>query len=48
MFPISVLESAVSWALMALVILIPLIVARGYTDLSRRLNTIEGQLPKKK
>jgi hypothetical protein len=47
MFRISILELAVTCTLLVLAIIIPLIVARGYADLNRRLKDIENKLQKK-
>lgn len=48
MFRISILETAIACGLFSLVILIPLIMARGYAGVHRRLNEIERKLSKKK
>lgn len=48
MFHIGILETAVTCALVALAIIIPLIVTRGYVRLNKRLRNIEKKLEKKK
>lgn len=48
MFRIGVLELGLACALIALAIVIPLIVTRGYARLNRRLKNIENNLTKKK
>jgi hypothetical protein len=48
MFRIGILEFGLTCALVALAILIPLIVTRGYHRLNRRLKSIEGKLEKKR
>jgi hypothetical protein len=48
MFRIGILETAVTCALIALVIIIPLIFTRGYARLNKRLKDIEAKLDKKK
>lgn len=45
---ISVLELGVTCGLIALVIVIPLIITRGYARLNKRLNKMEDKLSKKK
>ena len=48
MFRIGVLELGLTCALIALAIVIPLIVTRGYTGLNRRLKNIEKKVEKRK
>lgn len=48
MFRIGVLELGLTCALVALAIVIPLIVTRGYARLNKRLKKIEDNLTKKK
>ncbi len=48
MFRIGVLELGVTCALVALAIVIPLIVTRGYERINKRLNKIENNIAKKK
>jgi hypothetical protein len=48
MFRIGVLELGLTCALVALAIVIPLIVTRGYARLNKRLKSIENNLAKKK
>lgn len=48
MLRISVLELGVTCGLIALVIVIPLIITRGYAKLNKRLNKLEDKLSKKK
>jgi len=48
MFRIGVLELGLTCALVALALVIPLIVTRGYARLNKRLKRIEDNLTKKK
>lgn len=48
MFRIGVLELGVTCALVALAIVIPLIITRGYERINKRLNKIENNIAKKK
>ncbi|MBI2332422.1 MAG: hypothetical protein HYU84_09750 [Chloroflexi bacterium] len=48
MFRIGVLELGLTCALVALAIVIPLIVTRGYARLNKRLKKIEDNLTKKR
>jgi len=48
MFRIGILELGLTCALIALAIVIPLIVTRGYARLNRRLKNLESNLTKKK
>ena len=48
MFHIGVLELGLTCALVALALVIPLIVTRGYARLNKRLKKIEDNLTKKK
>ncbi len=48
MFRISFLETGIVCAIVALVIIIPMIVARGYSRLNKRLKDIENKIEKKK
>ena len=48
MFRIGVLELGLTCALVALALVIPLIVTRGYARLNKRLKGIEDHLTKKK
>ena len=48
MFRIGVLELGLTCALVALALVIPLIVTRGYARLNKRLKKIEDNLTKKK
>lgn len=48
MFRIGVLELGLTCALVALAVVIPLIVTRGYAKMNRRLKDIEGKLSRKK
>jgi len=48
MFRIGVLELGLTCALVALALIIPLIVTRGYARLRKRLRRIEDNLTKKK
>jgi len=48
MFRIGILELGITCALVTLVLLIPLIVARGYGRLNKRLKNIENKIEKKK
>ena len=47
MFRISILELGVTCTFLVLAIIIPLIVARGYASLNKRLKDIENKLEKK-
>lgn len=48
MFRISFLEMTIVCAIIALVIIIPVIIARGYSQLNKRLKDIEDKIEKKK
>lgn len=48
MFRIGVLELGVTCALVALAIVIPLIITRGYARINKRLSKIENNMAKKK
>jgi hypothetical protein len=48
MFRISLLELVVACGLATLVIIVPLIILRGYASLNGRLKAMEKKLPKKK
>lgn len=48
MFRIGVLELGVTCAFVALTIIIPLIIARGYAQINKRLKNIENTIAKKK
>lgn len=48
MFRISTLELALTCGLIILVFFIPVIISRGYAQLSKRLNNIEKKIDKKK
>jgi len=48
MFRISFLETGVVCAIVALVIVVPIVIARGYSGLNKRLKDIEDKLDKKK
>lgn len=48
MFRIGVLEMGLTCALIALAIVIPLIVTRGYAKLNKRLRNIENKVDKRK
>ena len=48
MFRIGVLELGVTCALVALTIIIPLIITRGYAQINKRLSKIENNMAKKK
>ena len=48
MFRVSILEIAVACGVIVLIILVPLIVARGYARIHQRLNELEHKLQKKK
>lgn len=48
MFRIGILELGLTCALIALAIVIPLIITRGYARLNRRLKGLEDRLSKKK
>ena len=48
MFRIGLLETGVTCGIVALIVIIPLIVSRGYSRLNRRLKNIEDKLDKKK
>lgn len=47
MFRISIIELGVTCGLIALVILIPLIISRGYAKLNERIKKMEDKLSKK-
>lgn len=47
MFRIGIFELALTCGLVALVIIIPVIVTRGYVILSKRLNNIEKKIDNK-
>jgi hypothetical protein len=47
MFRIGLLETGITCAIVALVILVPLILARGHARLDRRLKNIEDKLDKR-
>lgn len=48
MFRIGILETVIACSFVALVIIIPLIVNRGYSRLNKRLKDIENKIEKKK
>lgn len=48
MFRIGVIELGITCGLIALAIIIPLIVTRGYARLSKRLRDIEDKVAKKR
>lgn len=48
MFRIGVIELGITCGLIALAIVIPLIVTRGYARLNKRMKNIEEKLAKKK
>jgi hypothetical protein len=48
MFRISIFELGITCAIMALAIVIPLIISRGYSRLNKRLKNIENKIEKKK
>ncbi|MFN8411584.1 MAG: hypothetical protein U0Z26_04275 [Anaerolineales bacterium] len=48
MFRIGVLELVSTCSIVALVIIIPLIITRGYARINKRLKNIENKLEKKK
>jgi len=48
MFRIGIIELGITCALIALAIIIPLVISRGYASLNRRLNDLENKLEKKK
>lgn len=48
MFRISFLETGIVCAIVALVIIIPVVIARGYSRLNKRLRDIEDKIEKKK
>jgi hypothetical protein len=48
MFRIGLLESGITCAIVALILVVPLIISRGYTRLNKRLQDIENKLDKKK
>ena len=48
MFRIGILEAGLTCALVALAIVVPLIVVRGFTRLNKRLKDIENEVGKKK
>lgn len=47
MFRIGIIELGITCGLIALAILIPIIVTRGYANLNRRLKDIESKISKK-
>lgn len=47
MIRIGVLELGVTCALIALAVVIPLLIARGYAGLSKRLKQLEDRMEKK-
>jgi DMSO/TMAO reductase YedYZ heme-binding membrane subunit len=47
MFRISIIELGITCGLIALVILIPLIITRGYAKLNERLKKMEDKFSKK-
>ncbi len=47
MFRIGIIELGVTCALIALAIVIPLLVTRGYTKLNKRIKNIEERVSKK-
>ncbi|MDP1546565.1 MAG: hypothetical protein Q8L87_11125 [Anaerolineales bacterium] len=47
MFRIGIIELGITCGLVALAIIIPLIVTRGYAALNKRLNKIENKMNKK-
>jgi hypothetical protein len=47
-FRIGIVELGITCGLIALAILVPLIVTRGYASLSRRLKDIEEKIAKKR
>ncbi|GAB1471888.1 hypothetical protein MASR2M66_27660 [Chloroflexota bacterium] len=48
MFRIGIIELGVTCAIIALAIIIPLIITRGYSQLNRRLKNLEEKMEKKK
>ena len=48
MFRVSFLETGIVCAIVALVIIIPGVIARGYARINRRLKDIENKIEKKK
>jgi len=48
MFRIGLLESGITCAIVALILLVPLIISRSYARLNKRLKDIENKLDKKK
>ncbi len=48
MFRIGLLESGITCTIVALIILVPLIIGRGYARIDKRLKKIENKLDKKK
>jgi hypothetical protein len=48
MFRIGVLELGITCGLIALAIVIPLLITRGYARLNKRMKNIEEKLAKKK
>ena len=48
MFRIGIIEFGVTCALIALAFVIPVIIARGYTQLNKRLKSLEDKVAKKK
>lgn len=47
MFRIGIIELGITCGLIALAVLIPLIITRGYASLNRRLKDIESKISKK-
>lgn len=48
MFRIGIIELGITCGLIALAIIVPLIVTRGYASLNRRLKDIENKISKKR
>lgn len=48
MLRIGLLESGITCAIVALILLVPLIISRSYARLNKRLKDIENKLDKKK
>ncbi len=48
MFRIGILEAGITCAIIALAIIIPIVIARGYSHLNKRLKNIENKIEKKK
>ena len=48
MFRIGIVELAVTCAIIALALIIPMIVARGYAQLNKRIKDLEKKLDEKK